>query len=141
MAARSSVRSRWLLAAAVAAITFGAASSVPLPHDGDRYRDGVAAQVKARFPGWEIVNLSEGHESSWVVAVRCGADEVGFRLISDARPLSGLGSGDYWVSPSNGLSRARLRNVTQPIEDWLLWRASPAQPREFPCDRSAAAAP
>ncbi|MFN2484048.1 MAG: hypothetical protein ABR509_03815 [Candidatus Limnocylindria bacterium] len=141
MASTSSVGRRLLLAVAAAAVAFGVGWSVPVPNDGDHDRESMTAQVKARFPGWEIVNLTEGHESSWVVAVRCGSDEVGFRLIQDARPVTGLPLGDYWVSPANGSSRTRLRKVAQPIEDWLLWRQSPAQPRQLGCDRGSAAGP
>ncbi|MDQ3881112.1 MAG: hypothetical protein M3295_08575 [Chloroflexota bacterium] len=132
---------RLVAVCAVGLIVFVTAWSVPLPKDGHHARDVLVAQVKSRFPGWEIVNLSEGQEASWVVAVRCGAKEVGFRLMRDARPVTGVPWGDYWVSPVNGVSRARLRMVTQPIQDWLLWRASPSQPRHLACDPETARRP
>lgn len=116
---------------------FLVATVLPVPRDHEP-REELARQVSERFPGWAMMNLTEAQENSWVVAVRCGSDVVGFRLLRDFRPVGGAPWGDFWVSPDNRVSRARLSEVTEVIGDWLLWRARPAEPRRLPCSVSAA---
>jgi len=113
---------------------FTAALLLPVPRESDEQRDELVTQVADRFPGWTVINVAEGQERSWVVALECDGDTVGFRLLRDPRPVGGLPSGDYWIAPDSASSRATLVKLSEAIDEWLAWRARPTERRELPCD-------
>ena len=128
----------WLVRVAALALValggFTAAIVLPIPRESDEQREELMRQVAERFPGWNVINVAEAQERSWVVALRCADDVVGFRLLRDPRPADGLPPTDYWIAPDNTTSHARLREVSEPIGDWLVWRARPAERRQMPCE-------
>ena len=136
------VRSRarlWALAICilVAIVAFLIGLVVPVPSERDEAREEIERQVRERLPSWEIANLSEGYEGSWVVAVRCGEQRVDFRLMRDARPSGGLGWGDYWIVAGDTASYERLQTIAEEISGWLIWRGDPRQPERLPCETAS----
>ncbi len=111
---------------------------LPVPTEGHEARDEIERQVRERLPRWEIANLSEGYERSWVVALRCGEERVDFRLMRDSRPTGGLPWGDYWILPGDTNTYERLESVAERIGGWLVWRAEPTSLEPVPCDTTAA---
>ena len=127
---------RILAVAALGITAFAAALVLPTPGRQNEQRERVMAQVDERFPGWTVVNLVEAQENSWVVALECSGRDVGFRLLRDARPVDGLPATDYWIAPDDASSRETLRQVTEEIGSWLVWRGSPRKALELPCEAS-----
>ncbi len=122
----------------LALVAFILGSILPVPSEGHEAREEIEQQVRERLPSWEIATLSEGYEGSWVIAVRCGREQVDFRLMRDSRPTGGLSWGDYWILAGDSTSFERLEEITDEIGGWLVWRAQPAQQERLPCDSTAA---
>ncbi len=121
---------RWRAGAALAAVAgaFALSLVVPIPSLPDSGRAAVADVVESRLPGWTIKRVERTWEGAYTIVTACGPREMGFQYV----PGHGLPAEDAWLSPNDGYSRDRLRDVS---DHWryLIWYQNPAVANTLSC--------
>jgi hypothetical protein len=126
-------RLRFVAGLTVLAALFGAALTVPIPHLGDQGIARVEAEVRTRFPGWDVVQATNTWEGGYAVVASCGAREIGFQVV----PGHGLPPDDAWVQPNDSYARSRLLELSD-YPSFLIWRARPVISRTLSCQQELA---